>query len=161
MRGVWAMPLSEEDRMSEQQGEGCQIVLIDESGRVLLQLRDEKDWIPFPGMWALPGGMLEEGETPAECIRREVFEEMGIELAADRVRHVETRRRSYGVEHTFTAGLTIDAGDIDLTEGQAVEWFTAAEVARMTLAFEDGLVLSSFLARLDERDATDPGLGRA
>lgn len=133
--------------MTEKPSEGCQIVLVDARGRVLLQLRDEKDWIPFPGMWAVPGGMLEDGETPADCIRREVHEEMGIELAAARIQHVETRRRSYGIEHTFTAELTIDAEAIALTEGQAVAWFAEEEVARTTLAYEDNLVLADFFAR--------------
>lgn len=139
--------------MSHPTDEGCQIVLVDESGRVLLQLRDEKACIPFPGMWALPGGMLEAGETPADCIRREMSEEMGIELGSDRIHHVETRRRSYGIEHTFTADFSIDASDIELTEGQAVAWFTAPEVAAMTLAYEDGAVLTAFFARRDLDDA--------
>lgn len=31
-----------------------------------------------PGMWALPGGMMEPGETVEECCRREVKEETGL-----------------------------------------------------------------------------------
>ncbi len=51
--------------------EGCQVVLVDAAGGILLQLRDDIPTIPFPGMWAIPGGMLEPGETPLACIVRE------------------------------------------------------------------------------------------
>lgn len=37
------------------------------------------------GQWALPGGRLDAGETPAEAALRELHEEVGLELAPDRV----------------------------------------------------------------------------
>lgn len=35
--------------------------------------------------WMLPGGKPESGETAAECAVREVFEELGVEIALDRI----------------------------------------------------------------------------
>jgi len=46
-------------------------------GRVLLVQRGRE---PARGLWGLPGGMLELGETLAEGVRREVLEECGVEI---------------------------------------------------------------------------------
>jgi 8-oxo-dGTP diphosphatase len=123
--------------------EGCQAVLVDAAGRMLLQLRDDIPTIPFPGMWAIPGGMLEPGETPLACIVREVEEELPGEVA-----HLMTRTRSYGIEHTFTARLDVPAEDIRLTEGQRVAWFPVDEAVGMELAYEDADVLREVAGRL-------------
>jgi 8-oxo-dGTP diphosphatase len=127
--------------------EGCQVVLVDAAGRILLQLRDIPT-IPFPGMWAIPGGMLEPGETPLACIVREVEEELGARIPPAEVAHLMTRTRSYGIEHTFTAGLDVPAEDIRLTEGQRVAWFPVDEAVAMELAYEDADVLREVAGRL-------------
>lgn len=46
--------------------------------RVLLARNDR-------GEWELPGGRLELGETPAECVAREIDEECGLQVAARRL----------------------------------------------------------------------------
>ncbi|OUE19642.1 8-oxo-dGTP diphosphatase [Clavibacter michiganensis] len=128
--------------------EGCQVVLVDAAGRILLQLRDDIPTIPFPGMWAIPGGMLEPGETPLACIVREVVEELGARIEPAEVAHLMTRTRSYGIEHTFTARLDVAAEDIRLTEGQRVAWFPVAEAVGMELAYEDADVLREVAGRI-------------
>ena len=61
---------------------GCKIALIC-GDKVLTILRDDKDDIPCPNMWELPGGGREGDESPFECARREVYEELGIYLTED------------------------------------------------------------------------------
>jgi ADP-ribose pyrophosphatase YjhB (NUDIX family) len=50
---------------------GCDVFITDGAGRVLLIRRHDD------GLWALPGGCQDLGETPAECACRECLEETG------------------------------------------------------------------------------------
>jgi histidine triad (HIT) family protein len=54
-------------------------VVVDESGRVLLQRRADT------GEWGLPGGIVEPGEDPADAAVRETAEETGVEAVAERL----------------------------------------------------------------------------
>jgi len=47
-------------------------VVLDDNGRVLLGRRADT------GIWALPGGIVEPGEEPADAAVREIFEETGV-----------------------------------------------------------------------------------
>ena len=62
--------------------QGCKIALICGES-VLTILRDDKPSIPWPNMWELPGGGRQGEESPFDCARREVYEELGIHLDED------------------------------------------------------------------------------
>jgi 8-oxo-dGTP diphosphatase len=54
-------------------------IVVRNDGRVLaIQRQDDGRWVP-------PGGVLELAETPAEGVAREVLEETGIKVRADRL----------------------------------------------------------------------------
>lgn len=57
------------------------IAIIERSGKILLGQK-KKNVGPYPNVWCLPGGGVEEGETLEEAIRREVKEETGLRVVA-------------------------------------------------------------------------------
>jgi 8-oxo-dGTP diphosphatase len=52
-------------------------VIRDDKGRLLLIKRGHE---PGAGLWSLPGGRIEPGETDAEALVREMREEIGLEV---------------------------------------------------------------------------------
>jgi 8-oxo-dGTP diphosphatase len=52
-------------------------------GRVLLSRRRSDQ--ALPRLWELPGGKVEPGEAPADALRRELFEELGVQARVGRV----------------------------------------------------------------------------
>lgn len=55
--------------------------IIEFNGRVLAAQRSH--WMRIPLKWEFPGGKIEDGELPEDCLRRELMEELGIEVAID------------------------------------------------------------------------------
>ncbi len=49
-----------------------------ENGRVLIARR--RPGASQAGLWEFPGGKLRPGESPAQCLKREIREELGIRI---------------------------------------------------------------------------------
>jgi 8-oxo-dGTP pyrophosphatase MutT (NUDIX family) len=56
------------------------LIVLDD-GRYVLQLRDDKPDIWYPGHWGCFGGAAEPGEAPAAALRRELHEELALDIA--------------------------------------------------------------------------------
>jgi 8-oxo-dGTP diphosphatase len=57
--------------------------IIEHNGKVLLARRRAD--APYPLLWEFPGGKVEPGEDPRDCVTREVREELAIEIAVERI----------------------------------------------------------------------------
>ncbi len=94
------------------------------AGQVVTLLRDRKDGIPHAGLWDLPGGGRERGESPFDCALRETWEETGLRFSPADV----VWRREYPGETGATWFLVARPGWLVLPrpelggEGQAVRW---------------------------------------
>ena len=56
-------------------------------GRVLLAHRSTNKRA-YPGVWDLPGGVVEAGESELGALRRELHEELGVHIATDSASHL-------------------------------------------------------------------------
>ena len=121
---------------------GTSIIFVNDQRKVLLLLRDDKPTIPYPNMWDVPGGHVDDGETPEQCIVREMKEEMDLTLEEfERLSVMEFTDR---VEYTFWKRANLDIEKIDLQEGQRLRWFTELEARNSKLAYGFNEIIDDF-----------------
>ncbi len=126
--------------------QGCVIILFNSDNKILLVLRDNKDSIPFPNTWNLLGGFLENSESPEECIRREIREEIDIELGNINFFQQYT---VYDREHyIFWKQIDLDLKQIQLNEGQRLAYFSKDELDKHELAFQCNDILNDFFSQV-------------
>jgi ADP-ribose pyrophosphatase YjhB (NUDIX family) len=89
-----------------------------------------------PREWDLPGGGIKRGEGPATAARREMHEELGIDIDIENLRdagHVlATLNRSRATVYCFAAELPTPQITIERGEIGAARWFTLDDLPSRT-----------------------------
>lgn len=96
--------------------------LVDTDGRVLLAQRPEGKQLA--GLWEFPGGKVEPGETPEQCIIRELQEEIGIETEIPCLAPLTFASHSYDDFHLLMPLFVCRRfrGIAQPREGQTLKW---------------------------------------
>lgn len=118
-----------------------------DDGRLLLAQRVSPP--ELAGRWELPGGKIEPGETPAEGLRRELREELGVETVVG---------ARIGVDVPLPNGMVLRAYAVELKSGvpvalehAAVRWVGAADLLGADLVPNDRAWLPELIGLLAVR----------
>jgi mutator protein MutT len=98
-------------------------VITDKRGRVLLL---KHRFRPGSG-WGMPGGFLEKGEQPEEALRRELREEIGLEVEQLQLFATRAFETPLQVEIIFLCQAIGDTDQLNF-EIQKAAWFSVAEL---------------------------------
>lgn len=79
----------------------------------------------FEGLWEFPGGKIESGESHHDALKREIMEELGVNIAIDKF--ICTTEYNYPsfhlIMHCYLCNII--SGEIELHEHKSARWLTA------------------------------------
>jgi len=120
--------------------------LIEQNGRLLICQRRRND--PFPLKWEFPGGKVKPGESPAEGLRRELEEELGVTATIGRELY---RTRHHYAEMNdeiellfFAASLSVgnDEAQVHNLAFERTEWVEPSALGRYDFLAADRNLVS-------------------
>ena len=96
----------------------------------------------FEGMWEFPGGKIEPGESRDVALKREIQEELGVDIAIENL--LCTTEYDYPSFHlTMHCYIcSIEAGEIVLREHKSARWLRPAELGSVEWLPADKDVIS-------------------
>ncbi|MEU4831454.1 NUDIX domain-containing protein [Streptosporangium sp. NPDC023615] len=105
-------------------------IVLDDSGRLLLVLRGRP---PGEGLWSIPGGRVEPGESDHEAVAREVLEETGLTVAPGPLAGTVDRPAPGGAVYEIRDYLAVVTGGTLAAGDDAVDarWVTPAGLAAL------------------------------
>ena len=85
-------------------------------------LATQRGYGEFKGGWEFPGGKIEEGETPEAALKREIQEELTVDISVDSL--IDTVEYDYPNFHLTMECFrcAIVSGELQLTEHSGALW---------------------------------------
>ena len=106
---------------------------IERGGQYLMLHRVKKEHDENEGKWIGIGGKFEQGESPEECMQREMLEETGLTAVSWRYRGIVTFVSDANVAAAGTLGAALELGGAALPYAVTAETQDAAGADRITL----------------------------
>ena len=102
--------------------------IIESDDKILIAQRQSEDDI-FGGLWEFPGGKIEDGETPEECMARELKEELEIEVEVGRLIISNKHRYPNGIFELLVYRVQHICGNFVLNDHDEIKWITIDKIS--------------------------------
>ena len=116
----------------------CNLCMVEdlENGKVVLQYRSPERYKKWSG-YAFPGGHIEEGESLAESVIREVYEETGLTIADPKLVAVKDWPLDDGGRYiVFCYKATRFSGQLRSSEEGEVSWVEKDQLDQLDLSYD-------------------------
>lgn len=121
--------------------------IIENNGKILCAQRSEKMKLPLK--WEFPGGKIEANESPEACLKREIREELGIEI--DILEQLPSFKHRYSVNlsvELFPFRCKTLRKEIHLTEHKQIKWLSLEELKDLDWAEADVPIVHHYIQKL-------------
>ncbi len=102
------------------------VAVIEKDGKILIARRRKED--PLKDKWEFPGGKIEGHESPEECLKREVTEELGIAVTVGEFICSSTHEYSHIAIELLVYRVRWDAGELTAHEHEEFRWINPSEL---------------------------------
>lgn len=109
--------------------------IIKKNNKILIAQISKKD--KLSSMWEFPGGKIEEGETPEECLKREIKEELDIEVSIGQFFDESIYHYEGGSIKLLGYYAFYESGDLKLNVHDEVKWVSLEEIKKYKFAPAD------------------------
>jgi len=117
--------------------------IIEKDGKILIAKRRKND--PLKDKWEFPGGKIEPNETPEECLRRELREELGVDTRIGEFicsskyeySHISIELLAYRVYH-----LT---GEFKTYDHEEIKWVVPSDLSSYDFPEADAPIVDKLL----------------
>ncbi len=116
--------------------------IIEKDGKVLSTQRSEIMSLPLK--WEFPGGKINDGERPEECLSRELYEELGISVVISRPLAPVTHQYPTFIITLYPFVCKIITGEIILHEHKAFTWLPPEKLHELDWAEADMPVIKNY-----------------
>ena len=117
--------------------------IIERDGLVLAAQR--KEGMRLAMKWEFPGGKIEAGESPEQCLRRELIEELDIHVAIERQLDKVTHSYPFFVVTLYPFVCTIVSGEPAMHEHSAFLWLSPEKLLPLDWAEADVPLIRCYL----------------
>ena len=118
--------------------------IIEREGAVLAAQRSATMTLPLK--WEFPGGKIETGESPEECLNRELKEELGISVRIDTALTPATHSYADLTVTLYPFTCRVAGGTLTMHEHHDLKWIAPERMRELDWAAADLPVIGEYMA---------------